>query len=84
MRKINLRGMDMKYLIKAIEKSSMTEAEICDVIGIKVENWKRKLRGELEFTVSDILKLRKVLSLTDRETELIFLTEFSHKMQKEE
>ncbi len=74
---------NMEYLIRAIERSSMTENELCEIIGIKEEIWKKKLLGELEFTVSDILKLQKALSLSGRETELIFLTDHSRIMRIE-
>ena len=50
----------------------MTENELCEITGIKEDIWKKKLSGEFEFTVSDILKLQKVLSLSNREIELIF------------
>lgn len=63
---------NMEYLIRAIERSSMTENELCEITGIKEDIWKKKLSGEFEFTVSDILKLQKVLSLSNREIELIF------------
>lgn len=62
----------MNQLIEAVERASISEAELCNSIGMNEETWRRKLNGEIEFTVSDILKLRTALSLSNRDIKLIF------------
>jgi len=53
-------------------RNEKTPDELCAAMGISKTSWYRKTGGESQFTLGEISIIRRELSLTDRETAIIF------------
>ena len=63
-----------KLLEKKISDSCMTMVSLAEKTGILRESLYNKLKGNTEFKASEISSLSKVLRLSTRERDAIFLT----------
>ena len=66
---------DIEFLRRKIDDSGMTIKAISEKSGILRETFYNRLRGVGEFTASEIISLTKVLHLTKKERDEIFLNE---------
>lgn len=66
---------DISLLKDKIKESGMTVKAIAEKSGILRETFYNRLKGNGEFTASEIVALTKVLNLSMRERDEIFLNE---------
>ena len=66
--------INTKLLEKKISDSGMTMVSLAEKTGILRESLYNKLKGNTEFKASEISSLSKVLRLSTRERDAIFLT----------
>lgn len=66
---------DIELLREKINDSGMTIKAISEKSGILRETFYNRLKGNGEFTASEIISLTKVLHLTKKERDEIFLNE---------
>lgn len=65
---------DTKLLREAIDNSGMSITFISNEIGISREALYKKISNTTEFKASEITKLSKILNLSNRARDVIFLT----------
>lgn len=63
---------DTKLLREAIDKSGMSITFIANEIGISREAFYKKISNITEFKASEIMKLSKILSLSNKSRDGIF------------
>lgn len=63
-----------RLLIEAIEKSGLKKAWIAEQLNITTAALQMKITNSTEFKASEIIKLTKVLLLTKRQRDDIFLS----------
>ena len=63
---------DTKLLREAIDKSGMSITFISNEIGISREAFYKKINNITEFKASEIMKLSKILSLSNKSRDGIF------------
>ncbi len=66
--------MNSELLRGVMEKRGVSQKELAVYIGIRLSTLKKKIRGESEFTLSEINKVSEILFLKSREIMLIFFT----------
>jgi len=67
-----LTNVDM--LDKAISSKGIKIGFLCDKLGLSSPSLTRRLQGKTEFKASEIAAMRDVLSLSDKDVRLIFLS----------
>lgn len=67
--------MDYELLNEKIRNSGMTIVSIATKTGILRETLYNRLSGKTEFKASEILRISKVLNLSEVDRERIFFTE---------
>ena len=67
--------MDYAALERVVKDSGLKKSAIADKIGTNRTSFYLKLNGEREFSHSEILMLKKVLQMTDRDFMKIFFDE---------
>lgn len=63
---------DEKLLGDAIEKSGLKITYIAQALNLSREGFYKKINNQTEFKASEILKLQKLLNLTNKRREEIF------------
>lgn len=66
--------MDSELLKYHAAKSGYTLTNLSKVLGINASTLSRKLRGETDFTRSEIVLIKKCLNLTLTDVDSIFFT----------
>ena len=66
---------DTKLLRETIDSSGMSITFISNEIGISREALYKKISNTTEFKASEITKLSKILNLSNRARDVIFLTQ---------
>ncbi len=64
--------MNYNLLRGVMEKRGVLQKEMAVYLGIRLGTLERKMRGESEFTFSEINKISEILLLENREIMLIF------------
>lgn len=67
-----MKGMEL--LRKKIDDSGYKLQFIAEKCGLTYQGFKKKLDGETEFKVSEVMVLKDLLKLTDTEVQDIFFT----------
>ena len=65
--------IDTERLKSKISESGLKKGYIAEQLGITYAGFNLKETGKSEFTASEIQKMRKLLSLSDRDVKSIFL-----------
>lgn len=66
--------MNTKELKAQMIRSEKTTEQLCYAIGISKSTWFRKIKGESEFTQSEIAGLKSELNLDDHLVDIIFFS----------
>lgn len=66
--------MDLNALKGKVKSSGMSMTFVAKMLGISRASLYKKLNGNVEFKVSEIVSLCKVLHLSDKERDLIFFS----------
>lgn len=64
--------MNYNLLRGVMEKRGVSQKEMAVYLGISLGTLERKMRGESEFTFSEINRISEILLLENREIMLIF------------
>lgn len=64
--------VNLELLNGKIYTSGIKKHELADQLGFSMTTLRRKLQGEIEFKISEVVILCKVLKLTNSEREAIF------------
>lgn len=67
--------IDTRKLKSKMVLADVTTKDIGGVTGLRADSVRRRLRGEMEFSLSEAQAVRKLLNLTDDEFEEIFFSE---------
>lgn len=60
----------------AIKKSGFTKRKLAEKLGISLQAFYNKLNNETEFKVSEIIKICKLLNLSNKSKEKIFFAKY--------
>lgn len=68
--------MNTNLLKGHIRAAGMTQANVADAMGVSISRFNAKLneRGDAEFKLTELLALRGILKLSDKEFCAVFLT----------
>lgn len=64
---------DCKALRNVIDDKGVKHCKIAEVLGVSRQAFQRKLAGDYQFKLSEIVKIRDFLNLTDDQLRDIFL-----------
>ena len=65
----------MELLQNKIDLSGLQQVCVAEKCGLSDQGLKNKLKGDAEFTVSEIAVLKRLLYLTDAEVQTFFLND---------
>lgn len=61
-------------LISERKKKNLTQLEISNLLNLSITQYSKKERGKVDFTNSEIKKIKTILNLTPERINEIFLT----------
>ena len=61
-------------LISEKKKKNLTQLEISNLLNLSITQYSKKERGKVDFTNSEIKKIKTILNLTPERINEIFLT----------